>query len=327
MTGAGHIRALLLAGLALLLAPGGALSQSADDLPAVTRIEPVKRLRLMLLDLADLRLPGGLSAARVPTGTYHHTFGAERRSTEETLPPAIDPQRLEADIVVVHGITDAVAARRLFPARDWRLLFARSAAGAPQPPGGKPAAAVALWLQAGVKFAGADLSLAPGEGAAVRITSGLGGLWVLSSTEPCGEEQSKPHALCDRAETWLSSKVAAGEMAVLGGRLPTRAAIGSSATPWREPQWPAPTGTSPLAPRRQDRSIELSAADATRWCDGTGRDTPALHLRLGARSPALDLAGYVLPIDPPQAMSRPTAGAPPPRRKACALILDIGLAR
>ncbi len=325
MTGAGRKGLLALVLLAHLQGPGDAsaqsgVSQSGDDNPPVQRAAPVRQLRLMLLDLADLRAPDPPSGAKAPAGNYRHTFGSQRRSQdEEALPPAIDLERLEIDIVVLHGVTDARMARRVFPARDWRLLFARGSLDDLQA-AAKPASAVALWLQPGVRFAGADLSLAPGEGAAVRIVSGLGPLWVLSAAESCDGSRLDTHGLCDRIGNWLSSKIEAGEMAVTGGRLKSDwPAGGSTAAPASEPRRPAPAGTKPMALRRQTHRIELTSADAGGGCGSAGRHAAVLHLRLPAHGPALSAAGYLLPIERPRAMS--------PQRPACALILDLGLAK
>jgi hypothetical protein len=307
--------------------------QEAPDPP---RAEPVKRLRLMLVDLADLRLPEDNSAFEAGGGTYRHTFGSQRKTVEEIEPVVVSPEALEADVVVIRGLKEMRAARRLFPARDWRMLLGREKPGerrtsVDDPRAGRSStSAVALWLQPGVRFGGADPGLQPGLGAAMRVVSGLGTLWVLAASEACRETPSTAGGLCKPLEDWIATKLAGGDLVLVGGLLP--ALPGGAKAQTGRPEPPATAGdrkpparAQPMAPRHWDGIVQLTGADAAGRCGGDAQSGPALHLRIAqgsSRPPGV--TGFVLPIEPPKPPPGPASRpAPPPRAAACVLLLDL----
>jgi len=322
---------VLAASLALIMAgwlAGPALAQDEpDDVPPPPRAEPVKHLRIMLLDLSDLREPENTQPGfENPKSSFRHTFGSQRRTSEATETTiTLNPERLEADVVLLREVDNVRFARRLFPATDWRLVLARENPKDRQ----LTRTAIALWLQSGVRFGGVDPALAPGSGATMRIVSGLGTLWILSPTEHCKGRDSSPARLpCPAIEDWLTSKPGSGELALVGGYLPvSTGASPSKSAPRALPVKAAPEGASELEPRMHDGVVELTAADAAGRCGGDDAARPALNLRIGVGGkPAPKVAGYVLPLElPPKPAD--TANAPPPRAPACALLLDLEAAQ
>ena len=294
----------------------------------------------MLLDVADLREPDAESKGfEAPSTGFRHTFGSQRQTAEEVLQVVkISPEALEADLVMLRGVLEPRTVRRMLPARDWRMLLPREKAadrrGELVDPraGKKQATAVALWLQAGVRFGGADPGLPPGLGVAMRITSGLGTLWALSPSEPCREAASGAGTLCKPLEDWIAGKLAQSDLVLVGGVLPpvpqAKTAAPASATAQAAGRAP-PARAMPLAPRHFDGGVQLTAADAGGRCggdaqSGASRSAPAMHLRIakGERKPPL-VAGWLLPLEQPKPVPGPDGKMPPPRAPACTLLLDI----
>jgi hypothetical protein len=56
---------------------------------------------------------------------WRTSFGSERRTIDAPPPP--QSALIDADVVLLQGITNPRALRRLFPARNWRLIFSRRA--------------------------------------------------------------------------------------------------------------------------------------------------------------------------------------------------------
>lgn len=306
---------------------------------------PVTRLRLMLLDVADLREPERSDGFAAPKTVFRHTFGSQRQTAEVTAPPvAINPEALEADIVVIRGIVNPRNARRMFPARDWRFVQGRTPP-APEtrvrtlapPARPEPTTAVAMWLQPGARFGGVDPLTSPAAGAspgaALRMTSGLGTLWVLAAAAPCKDPPTSSTA-CKPIDDWLTGKVGLGALAAVGGVLPPFPAT-QIALPAQKLSKPGPKGAVPVPVRQSMGSITLTAADAGGRCGGDATSAPALHLRhvTATGKPPPKVAGWMVQLErlaPPQAAA-PTAQAggtkapqaPPPRPAACVLLLDI----
>lgn len=332
-----------LAAVAGLWLGASALAQPAapEELePEPPRAEPVKRLRLMLLDLADLRVPEEAPTFDAPSGGFRHTFGSQRRTSEESEPIVVYPEALEADIVLLGGLGNMSAARRLFPARDWRLLQARTspadkAHAVPGPPPmampRKQVPGVAMWLQPGVRFAGTDPGLPPGVGAVLRMHSGLGVLWALSPSAPCPAATARDVAsggVCPALEGWIGARSAAGDIAVVGGLLPTpHGPPPKPAGPVSTPPRTAPAGALPLALRRHEGRLVLTGADVREHCAPTADAWPALVVATAkAKLDQLQAAGYVLPLKRPQPPAGPASrAAPPTPPPACVLLLDVVL--
>ena len=323
------------------LPPVEALAEPPE--PPAVRLEPLKRLRLMLLDMADLREPESREGFEAPKTTFRHTFGSQRQTSDETLPLLINAEALGADVVVLRGITNPRLARRMFPARDWRFMHGKSAPPATEPrvrtlaplavP--EPTAAVAMWLQQGVRFAGTEPAGSPATpnsvlGASLRMLTGLGPMWVLSPSAPCREP-------CRPVEDWLAAKVAGGALALVGGIMPAVSLSpppSSGATPALPPALskPAPKGAVPLVARQTNGIITLTGLDAGGRCGGDGKAGPTLHLRHPPSRTPLKVAGYLLALERPAPSQTPApqaqstgakAGLAPARAQACVLLLDI----
>ena len=323
-----HAAICLVVAATLLASPGMAAAQTNEQEPepAYQKVEPVKKLRLMLLDLADLKEPKADDAFVPPEREYTHTFGSQRKSAEELPQLAVNPEGLEADVVVLHGVADTKSVRRLFPARDWRLLISRSPA-LQDVKSNKSNAAIALWLQPGVRYGGVDMTAPPGLGATLRLTSGLGTLWVLSPTEACTSAAGAPGALCKPLEDWVTTKLAAGDIVLVGGVLPPITRTESKAGSVPEAAIPvklARAGATPITARRHTGVIQLTAADAAGRCGGEAQANSALYLRLAKDDPAsITWSGYRLPLAPEKSSSPGAKESLAPHPPACALLLDI----
>lgn len=347
LTGQGPLRRVIfaMASIAAMTWLGGTCSVSAQqpppaeeiEQPEPPRVEPVKRLRLMYLDVADLREPEPETKGfEPPPTTFRHTFGSQRHTAEEAQQVVkINPEALEADIVLLRGVLEPRTVRRMLPARDWRMLFPRERAAdrrgdlADPRAARKPAPAAALWMQAGVRYGGIDPSLPQSLGVAIRTMSGLGTLWALSPSEVCREAATAGGALCKPLEDWITSRLAHAELVLVGGMLPPVpkpkvAALEQVSAPVSASRRPAPLEAKPLTPRRLDGLVQLTAADAGGLCGGDAQSAPALHLRLarGERKPPL-VTGWVLPLEQPKPVPGPDGKLPPARGPACTLLLDI----
>jgi hypothetical protein len=168
--------------------------------------------------------------------SWRTTFGSERH-TERTQ--AVEATTLDADAVLLQGVTDVPLLRRLFPARDWRLVVSRQLLLAGNRIDGSPAdaaavqpvTAVAVRNRKGLRITGREHLLdlgvpaadtagpAPAAPTAVRISDGGHEVWVVSVAlpEPCsaGAVDCAPR---DRLATWHESKRETGQAIVTGGR-------------------------------------------------------------------------------------------------------------
>ncbi len=125
---------------AIICMPFGLQSTSAQDVGLsddTTRIVDVKpsaeprpsigggapdRLTIASWDLRDAESAGIVSQPKAVKRTWRHTFGSERRANASQ---ANGPGDIDADVVLLQGVRSAKIARKLFPARDWRLILSR----------------------------------------------------------------------------------------------------------------------------------------------------------------------------------------------------------
>lgn len=106
--------------LSLLL--GLAATAAARAEPAGESVTPVEG-QLTLLSVDVRTLPGAL--ARQPEADaprWRTSFGSERRSETSAAKPTTS---VDADIVLLQGVTDVRALRRWFPAGQWRVIASR----------------------------------------------------------------------------------------------------------------------------------------------------------------------------------------------------------
>ena len=137
------IRGMIAGGVALIaaltgpLSPCGALAQDdgpfadAGVLAAAVESEPQRpsigggapdRLTIASWDLRDAEDAGVVKQPRAVKRTWRHTFGSERRANAAASNTRGD---IDADVVLLQGVRSAKIARKLFPARDWRLILSR----------------------------------------------------------------------------------------------------------------------------------------------------------------------------------------------------------
>ncbi|MDX2290154.1 MAG: hypothetical protein NW217_15215 [Hyphomicrobiaceae bacterium] len=235
MAGRSMVRVRL---VAMALLATGSAAQGQDRSPYADD----GRLRIVSWDLADAIAAGVLEqpqaqAAEEPA--WRHTFGAERRIAAAAK--TFDVERLKADIVLLQGVPNVREARRLFPARDWKLIMARHMLSPDSElvgdiaaqPHGLPASAVALRYQRSLRAVAVEHPLeapdeptvppaeghpSPRSGAAalaVRISYAGSFLWVVSGQLPpaCHGECPPARALT----TFLERQQ--GLPVVLGGKV------------------------------------------------------------------------------------------------------------
>lgn len=98
-----------------------AVEPSAEPRPAIGGGAP-DRLTIASWDLRDAEHAGIVTQPKAVKRTWRHTFGSERRANASKANGAGD---IDADVVLLQGVRSAKIARKLFPARDWRLILSR----------------------------------------------------------------------------------------------------------------------------------------------------------------------------------------------------------
>lgn len=172
--------------------------------------------------------------------SWRTSFGSERRTIE--VPTAPRAEDIDADIVLLQGITTPRAMRRLFPARKWRLIFSRRALESlpkgsvfTAPVSSVEIEAVAVRFRQGLRVIGraedmevpatvqtVELSGDSGAfrtspGVAVKILDRGKPVWLASISVGCGAALD-----CDRLaalQRWREARATMGEVMVAGGRL------------------------------------------------------------------------------------------------------------
>ncbi len=212
-------RPLLPAALAVLAMTGHAL---ADPAPAPTT--PDDTLKLLSVDVRTL--PAAVAQKNeAPSPQWRTSFGSERRSEPARTKPATD---VDADIVLLQGVTDVPTLRRWFPAGQWRLVVSRQLLAPPDTAANVASTAVAVRLRRGLRLTGQDhvmeLAGTPGQGpqspaaagTAVRVLIENRETWALSVLLPddCAAECPAHKALQD----WHQRRAAENVRRVTGGR-------------------------------------------------------------------------------------------------------------
>lgn len=188
-------------------------------------------LTIMAVDARSL--PGWPEAKpAVPTAQWRTSFGSERRSEPARPKPA---KEIDADIALLHGVTDVRALRAWFPAGRWRVvaspqLFAGSSdqieRGALPAPIQFPATAIAIRLRQGLRITARDYmpdfagpaGAAPGGAAAtaVRIRFDNRDTWAVSVLLPEDCASSCPQRIA--LDRWHEERAAESVRRVTGGR-------------------------------------------------------------------------------------------------------------
>lgn len=217
----------------LLLAAIAAAAAAVDVLPATAEADPenIETLKIMALDARSLP---GLPVAKpeAPPAQWRTSFGSERRSEPARPKPKA---AIDADIVLLQGVTDVRAMRAWFPAGQWRLIasphvFAGSGdemqASPPSPTAPIPATAVAVRLRPGLRITARDYlpevagpaGDAPSGAAATaaRIRFANRETWAVSVLLPddCAGNCPQRRAL----DRWHEERAAENVRRVTGGR-------------------------------------------------------------------------------------------------------------
>lgn len=262
----------------------------------------------MSLDVSDAP---AIQAPKPPAPekpSWRTSFGSQRETKDVPKGPV---PGLDADVVLLQGVTNLRAVQRAFPGRSWKLVVSRQMVLTDDPVdprsyeavSNEPATAVAVRYQAGVRVAGQEHFLAsrqiqsaaeapapqapPGSeenrpiagtppliaGTAVRLNIGGRFLWVASVAfgDTCADG-TKPCAQRDRLDSWRQTKLAAGEAVMTGGLR----------------QLPVPTGNGAcgqqsvkVSPARKDAPSPLELATpreglgCTALATAGGQTTPA----------------------------------------------------
>ena len=230
--------AQLLAILSVLSATASR-AEPAPSLPATAPIPADDTLTLLSVDVRTL--PGaGPRREAVPAPRWRTSFGSERRSEPAVTQPS---SGVDADIVLLQGVTDVPTLRRWFPAGQWRLVASRQLiarpeteanALAPAPPI-VPSTAVAIRLRRGLRITAqihlTELADAHGSGhatpagTAVRVMIDNRETWAVSVDLPenCAEDCPGRAAL----GRWSDARATENVRRVTGGRFKPDAATSS----------------------------------------------------------------------------------------------------
>ncbi|MGE5266923.1 MAG: hypothetical protein ACM3L9_06115 [Deltaproteobacteria bacterium] len=246
-------RVLLLAAMAAAGAPFGVLTAAAEPDAANSEM-----LKIMAVDARSL--PGWpVAKPATPTAQWRTSFGSERRSEPARPKPKA---AIDADIVLLQGVTDVRAMRAWFPAGQWRLIasphiFAGSAdqmdGSAPAPPTPIPATAVAVRLRPGLRITAKDhlpeVAGPPGDAAggaaatAARIRFENRETWAVSVFLPDGCAGSCPQRTA--LDRWYEARAAENVRRVTGGRFAPAFSAGSGCTAFGLRLDPAPPPPRP----------------------------------------------------------------------------------
>lgn len=214
-----------------------------DERPAGSiAIAPAGPLKVLSWNVASSPYAIAMRKIKSAVPSWRTSFGSERRTIE--VPTAPRAEDIDADIVLLQGITRPRAMRRLFPARKWRLIFSRRALES-LPKGSVFTApvstveieAIAVRFRQGLRVIGraeemevpqpvqtVDLSgqvagSRPSPGLAVKLLDRGKPVWLASVS--VGSTCSGAHN-CERLaalQRWRDARATSGESMVVGGRL------------------------------------------------------------------------------------------------------------
>ncbi len=93
-----------------------------SDATAQPTIASDRLFRIASWNLEDAAAAGIVTRPEPQRGGWRNTFGAERRLESST---DFDGRRLGADVVLLQGVRSIKEVRKIFPARDWKLIVSR----------------------------------------------------------------------------------------------------------------------------------------------------------------------------------------------------------
>lgn len=106
-------------------AESGQTEQLVIDPPPAPPRPPPGPLKIMSWNVASSPYAIAMRKIKSSAPAWRTSFGSERRTIDAPPPPR--SALIDADVVLLQGITNPRALRRLFPARSWRLIFSRRA--------------------------------------------------------------------------------------------------------------------------------------------------------------------------------------------------------
>lgn len=176
----GYTAPILLAIASIIGAATAYANPGPDAPPPATSDRQDDDATLTLLSVDARTLPGAIVRKDTdPAPRWRTSFGSERRSEPARSQPATG---VDADIVLLQGVTDVPTLRRWFPAGQWRLvvsrqLIARPADGATSAPAAAvPSTAIAVRLRRGLRITAqthlTELADALGQGPASPTAAG-----------------------------------------------------------------------------------------------------------------------------------------------------------
>lgn len=213
-----------------------AAEAAADDpapAPDAAVVEPTPRpptgpLKIMSWNVGTSPYAMAMRKIKSSTPAWRTSFGAERRTVE--APAAPQASDIDADVVLLQGIINPRAMRRLFPARKWRLMFSpRAVEALPKgsvftaPVSSVEVEAIAVRYREGLRITGrvemiGDPVAASPAGIAVRLAEKGRTVWAASVAMP---KSCTPDAPCPASAAllqWRQQHAAAGDALIVGGR-------------------------------------------------------------------------------------------------------------
>lgn len=313
-----------------------ALSMSAAATAWADEPRAPERLRIATWDLTTATAAGVLKLPETSKAVWRTTFGAERRNE---VKPSFDPTNIDADVILLQGVTNVREVRRFFPARAWRVVVSRqiltpeaAAEGHSQNPTTgpvTPTTAIAIRLRRGLRVATQEHLLAlaeaapgsgstPAAGVAVRLINFGRTVWVASAALEAA--CTSPAARCPANEAlanWVKGKSAAADQTVVvGGRL-QRSTVARAPEPVAQKAAPASPAPSPPAPPPKTADTKAAASQTTSAIEKPRTST--FEWLTGWFVPADSKMQIPAPRRPEERLSAeaPPAGpAPPPPKPA-----------
>ena len=212
---------------------------AAEIIPPPSPLPPPGPLKILSWNVASSPYAIAMRKIKVSAPAWRTSFGSERRTIEAPPPPRAG--MIDADVVLLQGITNPRALRRIFPARTWRLVFSKKALEAlpkgsvfTAPVSTVEVEAVAIRFREGLRIVNRAeaMSDAPGAdpaspavsasapaaapGLAVKVVDRGRTLWFASISPVCAPAESG----CDAASAisrWQGARRSDGEDVITGG--------------------------------------------------------------------------------------------------------------
>lgn len=271
--------------------------------------------------------------------SFRHTFGAERRGSEEAR---IAPRaRLDAraDVYLLSGVTSAATVRRLFPASEWHVVLSRQLAlPAAERGSDRGTTGVAIRVSETIRVMrldhvatdlGRPLRGEVATTAALLRVSGQS-IWIVAVDlggacflDPPDVGSCRPQvAARERLGSWLAQRQADDAPILIAGPNTDVLVRGSPADPVErtaisaaERSPPDATGTAELRLERRGAAAILASERRT-GCGGATHSQPQIVLIDPKGTATVSERGWQVPA---------ITGASPGNDEPCRLVLDVTL--